>query len=124
MAVNYAAALKTTRMQAVRDAIDAGVSFGKLKIYTAAYALLLVSINLADPASSVTGAVLTFLGLPKSGTGVGAGNAAIARITDSTDAMVAEGLTVGLAATDIIVDNVNIAVGQVVNFNSGIITHG
>jgi hypothetical protein len=124
MAINYAAALKTTRMQAVRDAIDAGPAAGKINIYTAAYAVLLVSITLADPASSVVAAVLTLLGMPKSGTGVGAGNAAIAKILDSTDAVVADGLTVGTSGADIIIDNVNIAIGQTVNITAGTITHG
>ena len=111
-------------MNLVKDAIDAGPAAGKVNIYTAAYALLLVSITLADPASSVTGAVLTLLGMPKSGTGVGAGNAAIARILDSTDTMVAEDLTVGTVGTNIIIDNVNIAVSQTVNLTAGTITHG
>jgi hypothetical protein len=62
--------------------------------------------------------------MPKSGTGAGAGNAAIARILDSTDTVVAEGLTVGTVGTDIIIDNVSIAVGQTVNITAGTITHG
>ena len=69
-------------------------------------------------------AITTLDGMPKSGTGAGAGNAAIARILDSADTVVAEGLTVGTTGTDIIIDNVNIAVGQNVNITAGIITHG
>lgn len=124
MPVNYVTAVKNTRMTAVLNAIDAGSGAGKINIYTAGYAALLVSIALADPSGTVNAGALTLAGMPKSGTGGGAGNAAIARILDSADTVVAEGLTVGTVGTDIIIDNVNIAVGQNVNITAGIITHG
>ena len=124
MPVNYVTSVKNTRMTAVLNALDAGAGAGKINIYTAGYAALLVSIALADPSGTVNAGALTFAGMPKSGTGVGAGNAAIARILDSADTVVAEGLTVGTTGTDIIIDNVNIAVGQNVNITAGIITHG
>ena len=124
MAVNYSTAVKNTRMTAVRDAIDGGPAAGKLNIYTAAYALLLVSIALADPSGAVANGVLTLSGMPKSGTAVGAGDAAIAKILDSTDTVIADSLTVGLSGTNIIIDNVNIAVSQTVNLTAGTITHG
>jgi len=124
MAVNYSVALKNTRMTAVRDAIDAGAGAGKINIYNAAYSNLLVSIELADPSGTIGAGALTLSGMPRSGIGVFAGNAAVARILDSTDAIVADGLTVGTAGTDIVIDNVNIAVGQNVNITAGTITHG
>jgi len=124
MPVNYEATVKNARLMVVRDAIDAGAAEGKLKIYSAAYAALLVTITLADPSAGIADGVLTLSGMPKSGIASAAGIAAIARITDSDDTMVAEGLTVGLVATDIIIDNTNIALGQTVTLNSGTITHG
>ena len=124
MAINYSTTLKSTRMTAVRDAIDAGSGAGKINIYTAAYAALLVSINLADPSGTIANGVLTLSGMPKSGAATGAGNAAIARIVDSADTVIADGLTVGTSGTDIVIDNVNIAVGQNVNITAGSITHG
>ena len=124
MPVNYVTAVKNTRMTAVLNAIDAGAGAGKINIYTAGYAALLVSIALADPSGTVNAGALTLAGMPKSGTGAAAGNAAIARILDSDDTVVAEGLTVGTSGTDIVIDNVNIAVGQNVNITAGIITHG
>ena len=111
-------------MTAVRDAIDGGSGAGKINIYNAGYANLLVSIALADPSGTIANGVLTLSGMPKSGVAVFAGNAAIARILDSADTVVADGLTVGTAATDIIIDNVNIAVSQNVNITAGSITHG
>jgi len=123
MAVNYVTAVKTTRMNAVLAAIDAGVGAGYVNIYTAGYALLLVTVNFADPCGVVAGVVLTFT-MPRTGLGLGAGNAAIARIYDSAVTLVADGITVGTVGTDIIIDNVSIAVGQTVNITAGAITHG
>lgn len=123
MAVTYAAGVKTARMNAVKDAIDAGAAAGKLEIGTAGMAAVLVTITLADPASTVAGSVLTLAGTPKSGTATGAGTAAAARIRDSNNADVATGLTVGTSGADINLDAVVIAVGQTVTVNSGTLTH-
>ena len=124
MAVTYAAGLKTTRMQAVRDAIDAGAGAGKLEIGTAAMAAILVTITLADPASTVSGDQLTLAGTPKSGTASGTGTAAAARIRTSADADVVTGLTVSTSGADINLDSVSITSGQTVTITSGTITHG
>lgn len=124
MSVTYAAGVKTTRMQAVRDAIDAGAN-GKLEIGTAGMALVLATITLADPASSVAGSILTLLGVPLSDVAADAtGTAAAARIRTSADADVVTGLTVGLSGTDIILDSVDITAGQTVTITAGTITHG
>jgi hypothetical protein len=123
MSVIYAAGVKTTRMQAVRDAIDAGAA-GKLEIGTAAMATVLATFTLADPASSVAGSVLTLLGVPLTDASADAtGTAAAARIRTSADADVVTGLTVGTAGTDIILDSVSITAGQSVTVTSGTITH-
>ena len=124
MSVNYSTTVKNSRMTVVRDAIDGGGGAGKINIYTAAYAALLVSIPLAATSGTVAAGALTLSGMPKSGTGAGAGNAAIARIMNFADTVVADGLTVGTVGTDILIDNVNIAVGQTVNITAGTITHG
>jgi hypothetical protein len=125
MAVTYAAGLKTTRMQAVRDAIDAGAGAGKLEIGTTSMASVLATITLDDPASSVSGAVLTLAGVPVSDTSADAtGTAAEARIRDSDDNDVVTGLTVGTSGTDIVLDSVSITAGQQVTINSGTLTHG
>ena len=123
MSVIYPTALKTTRMQAVRDAIDAGAA-GKLEIGTAAMGAVLATLTLADPASSVSGAVLTLLGVPLSVAASGSGTAAAARIRTSADADVVTGLTVGTSGTDIIIDSVSITSGQTVRITAGTITHG
>jgi hypothetical protein len=126
MAGTYNNTVKTTRMTAVKDAIDAGAGAGKLKIYSAAYATLLATFICSDPCGSVAGdpATLTFSGMPKSTTGAADGTAAIARFTDSVDTMVREGMTVGTSGTDITIDNTSITTGQTVNWTSGTVQHG
>lgn len=111
-------------MQAVRDAIDAGAGAGKIEIGTAAMGAVLATIVCADPASSVSGAVLTLLGVPLSVTATGTGTAAAARIRDSNNADVVTSLTVGTSGTDIVLDSTNITSGQTVRITAGTITHG
>jgi hypothetical protein len=126
MSVTYPNALKVTRMGDVVTAIDAGGSAGYLEIGTAAMAASLVKIPLNySPNGTVAGAgVLTFSGTPKSATATGTGTAAAARIRTSADVDVVTGLTVGLSASDIILDSVNITSGQTVSVTSATLTHG
>lgn len=123
MAVNYATALKTTRMQAVRDAIDAGPSFGTIEICSAAYAAVLIIFTLSDPASAVTTDTLTLAGLPKNANASNSGTAAIARIKDSTGTVVAQGLTVGTSGTDIIISSTTVTSGLPYSLTAGTIVH-
>jgi hypothetical protein len=60
MAVTYSIATKTARLQAVVNQIDAGSGPGTLEIGTAAMALVLATITLADPCGTVSGDTLTF----------------------------------------------------------------
>ena len=127
MAVVYAAALKTTRMNAVETALDAGAGAAQLVIGTSALSGgtgVLATITLADPAGTVSGAVLTLSGMPKSAVASATGTAAKAELRDSTGAVVVSGLTVGVSASDIIINSVAISSGQTVQINSGTITHG
>lgn len=123
MAANYRASLKTARMNAVLADIDSGAGAGYIEICTAAYALVLATIALSDPCGSVTGDVLT-LTMPKSDTSADAtGTAAIARIKESAGTVIVQGLTVGTAATDIILTSLLITAGDTVTLNSATITH-
>lgn len=127
MAVTYSTAVKTARMTAVRDQIDAGGAAGKLEICTAGYASVLATITLGYSGAStgtVLGAVLTLAGFPRSDTAADAtGTAAIARIRTSANVDVITGLTVGLSGSDINLDSVSITAGQQVTINSAAITH-
>lgn len=123
MSVIYAAALRTTRMNAVKDAIDAGAAAGTLEIGTAAMAAVLATITLTDPCGSVTGDVLT-LTMPHSDTSAdNTGTAAAAQIKDSNGNIIVSGLTVSTSGANINLDSVGITATQTVTINSGTLTH-
>lgn len=123
MAVNYTTAVKTARMAAVRAAVDAGPTAGKLEIGTAGMATVLATILLAKPCGTEANGVLTFT-MPQSDASADAtGVAAAARIRDANNVDVVTGLTVGTAGTDVVLDSVNISLTQTVTINSATITH-
>lgn len=128
MAVTYSATVKTARMTAVRDQMDAGGSNAVLQICSAGYASVLASITLGYSGAStgtVSGSVLTLAGFPRSDVSADAtGTAAVARIRTSAGADVITGLTVGTSGTDVVLDSVSITAGQVVTINSATFTHG
>lgn len=124
MAVVYTTAVKTARMTAVRDQIDAGAGAGVLQIGTTGMATVLAEFTLNDPSGTIASGVLTLSGFPKSDTSANAsGTAAAARIRDSNATDIVTGLTVGTSAADIILDSVSITTGQTVTLNSATITH-
>jgi hypothetical protein len=127
MAVNYSTTVKTNRMTAVRDSIDAGGAAGKLEIGTTGMASVLATITLGYSGAStgtVSGSVLTLAGFPRSDTSADAtGTAAEARIRTSANADVVTGLTVGTTGSDINLDSTSITLGQTVTINSATITH-
>lgn len=126
MAIIYAAATKTGRMNAVVTAI--GVS-GFIKFYTSNGGTLLATFALAATAGVVSGNVLTFSDANGATAGIlnttaaAAGTATYARVTTSADADVVTGLTVGTSGTDFIVDNNVLAVSQAITINGGTFTH-
>jgi hypothetical protein len=124
MATNYSTAVKNTRQAAVVTAIDAGAGAGKLEIGTAGMATVLATITLADPSGTVANGVLTGAGFPRSATATASGIAAAARVRDSNNVDIITGITVGMSAADIVMDNTNIASGQTVTINSLSLTHG
>jgi hypothetical protein len=125
MAVTYSTAVKTLRMQAVADAIDAGVGAGTLEIGTAGMAAVLAAFQLVEPCGTVSGAVLTLDFDPDiSDTSAdGTGTAAAAQIKDGSGVAVITGLTVGTSGTDIILDSTSITAGQTVTLTAGTLTH-
>lgn len=123
MAVNYAAGVKTTRMQAVRDAFDSGSGAATLEICTAAYASTLITFTLSDPASTVAGDILTLSGMPKTATAAAGGTAAVARVKSSDGTVQCSGLTVGTNGTDIVISNTTITNAASYSLTAGTITH-
>ena len=127
MSVTYTTAVKTARMTAVRDAMDGGGAAAKLEICTTAYASVLATITLGYSGAStgtISGAVLTLAGFPRSDTSADAtGTAAVARIRTSGNTDIITGLTVGTSGTDVVLDSTSITAGQTVTISSATITH-
>lgn len=123
MAVNYNTATKTARLNAVATAIDAGPAAGTLEIGSAGFAAVLAVITLNDPCGTAAADVLTFAGFPKIGNVTTTGTAAAARVKDSTGTVVVSGLTVGTAASDIVLTSVALTASQTVTLNAATITH-
>lgn len=124
MAVTYTSAVKIARMNAVTTA--AGTT-AVLEIGTTAMGTVLATIALGNPiAATAAGAgVLTLSGFPRSDTNADFdGTAAAARIRTSTGGTdIITGLTVGLSASDVILDSLSITAGQTVTINSAVFTH-
>jgi len=125
MAVTYTTAVKNARMDAVAAQIDAGAAAGKLEIGTSAMGSILATFTLNDPcAAAAASGILTLSGFPKTVAAGNTGTAAAARIRDSNNNDIITGLTVGVSASDIILDNTSINSGQNVTINaSPTITH-
>jgi hypothetical protein len=122
MAITLAATLRNNRADQITAFAGANA---KLRVYTAAYgALLYESLCSATLAPAAAAGVLTANAIG-SATATGAGTAAIARLYKNDGVtMVMEGLTVGTAATNVIITNTTIAVSDVVTTSSMTITEG
>ena len=125
MAVNYSAALKTTRMAAVITAIDAHANPATLEICTAAFAQVLVVITLGDPSFTELAGVITMAGLPRSGVAGASGTAAVARIKEGGGVTtIVNNLSVGTSGSDINLNSTSITNGQTVTLTvPSTITH-
>ena len=124
MAVTYATSLKTTRMTAVRDAIDAGSGAGTIEIGTSGMATVLAVLTLSDPCGSVSGDTLTFSAITSDSSADATGTAAEARIKDSSGNVIVSGLTVGTSGANINLNTTSITAGGTVSLSSGSLTHG
>lgn len=123
MSIIYSTATQNARLQAVVTQIDAGASFGVLKIFDSGN-VLLCTIPLSKPSGTPAGGVLTFV-VPDSATVAAGGTMAAADIEDSNGNVIASGLTVGTtAAFDIIAVTTTISAGNVLNLIQATITAG
>ena len=123
MSVIYSLTTKNARMQLVADLIASG----RLVIGTSSLSGttgVLVNGVLSATAASISGGILTLLGVPIATTATGAGVAALAELRNSAGAAIVTGLTVNTAGADIIIGNTNVTIGETVSINSGTITHG
>jgi hypothetical protein len=125
MPATYSADIKTTRMTAVKDAIDAAGPGAYIEICSAAYAAVLATLPLAYPCGSVVGSVLTFNTTPplEDALADNTGVAAVARVKNAAGVVKTQGLSVGTSLTDIVMGSVNITAGLKVQISSLSITH-
>lgn len=118
MAIVYSVAVINARLTAVLNAIDAAPGPGRLQVLSSA-AVVLSNIPLSTPSGTVAAGVLTF-NVPQTDFGAPAsGNASTGQFVDSTGTVVASGMTVGLAGTDLIISQIHITAGDIVTFVSG-----
>ena len=116
----YAAAIKTARMTATRDAVAGGT----LEVRDDADAVL-VEYDLTLVGGSVTGDTWALAFDDTTVAATAAGDADNIVIKNDADAVLISGLTVGVSGSgaNAIIDNVDIAVGQQVTITSATIQH-
>lgn len=129
--ITLASAIKTARLQAVLNAIDAGSGAAELRLYTAPQPsggaalttqTLLIALPLADPAGSISGAVLTLTPMLDT-LCVASGDLAWARLVDSAGVWVADfDLTISGGGGAITVDRVDVYTGGTIRTLSASLT--
>jgi hypothetical protein len=138
MTVVYSPTLKTDRMQLTLDRINSKTpvastgpgSTAKLVIGDGTLAGpgatgVLATLIVPNPGFSLSGSVLTLLGVPLSIAASASGTASKAEIRNFADAVIVSGLTVGTGATDVILTSTSITSGQTVTITTpSTITHG
>lgn len=122
MPIVYNQIVKDARLQVVADAIDGGGSNGAMVLWTAGMANAIVSIPLAHPCGSVANGALTLTPVEVLAFS-GAANSVpvLAEIVDSTGAVVANGLVVGI---DVVLNFPYLVPGQNITVTSAVITAG
>ena len=135
MTVIYSNTVKDNRLNVANDAINSKTynagsgagSAGQLVIGTSALSGatgVLATIALPNPAFTEASQVLTLAGVPLSVAASASGTAAKAELRNNAATTIVSGLTVGTAATDIILGTTTITSGGTVTITSGTITHG
>lgn len=133
MAFGFATTLRNSRLNAIRDAIDAGAGAGKLRIYSGTRPAtgaaitsqtLLAELTFSDPcAPAASGGVLTFSAITADTAADATGTATWARIVDSTGTFVAD-CNVGTSGSDINLNSTAIQVNAEVSVTSATLTDG
>lgn len=131
MAVRLAVATANSMATSIKTAIDAGPSFGTLKIYTGAQpatgdtvesGTLLATFTLAKPSfGAASSGIITLAGTPLTVSASNTGTAGWFRMYDSTGAKVMDG-SVGTSGAQINLNTTSITSGVNVTITSGTIT--
>lgn len=122
MAITLSTTLRSARATAI--VTEAGAS-AQIKLYTSAYATLLGTLTCSATLGTVSNGVLTFNAITQDSSADASGTFALARLykSDGTT-MVIEGLTVGTAGTDIIMNAAASTAGAAISMSSATITEG
>jgi hypothetical protein len=131
MALGLATALRNSRLDAIKTAIDAGSGAGKLRIYDGSRPAtggsatnLLAELVLSDPCSSgASSGTLTLSAISDDASANATGTATWGRIVDSDNNFVLD-CSVGTSGTDIILNTASIVSGATVSMTSAVFTEG
>lgn len=131
LTLGYATTLRNTRLQAVRDAIDAGAGAGLLRVYDGSRPATcgsattkLAELTFTDPSAGAAAAgVITFSAIASDVSADAVGTATWFRSVDSTGTCCVDG-SVGTAASDLNLNSTSISTGQQVAVTSMVITGG
>ena len=123
MTIIYNTATINGRLNVVISNIDAGPSFGQMRLLSSAGTSIAL-IPLQKPSGTVSGGVLTFSGTPLAASIIlNSGQITAADIEDSTSTVVASGLTVGPSTSfDIVMSNPIVSSGQALSLTFASIT--
>lgn len=135
MTIKISTTARNAACDAIVDLLDAGASFGKIRIYdgtqpagpgtAVSTQVLLAEFTLEDPAfgSAATGVATLDASPVLSTTGLAASTATWFRALDSNSVAYIDG-SAGTSGTDIILNTATISVGVTVEISAGTITMG
>ncbi len=131
MTVGLITAGRNSRLNVIRDLIDAGAGAGLFRVYDStrpatggAATTLLAELTLTDPsAPNAAAGVLTFSAITADASANASGTATWGRLVDSTGAFVGD-FSVGTSGADFNLNTVTITAGVQVSCTSATLTEG
>lgn len=112
---NVSTVLRNTLADAAADSVDGGSGAGKMKIFTAAFALLLATLTFSDPAyGNASGGVAQENPISDDPSAAASGTAAVLRIETSAATQLWDG-TVATSGADLNFNSVAFIVGDVIS---------
>lgn len=134
MALKFPTALRTSRVNLIKDRVDGGAGAALIRIYSgtqpadANTALsgntLLAELPCSDPCGTESNGVLTFSAITTDSSANATGTATFFRVVQSDGTTVAFDGTVGTSGTDLVVATTSIVATQPVQITSWVITEG
>lgn len=131
MTVGLLSTLRSSRVNLIRDAIDAGAGAGLFRVYDGSRpatggtaTTLLAELTFTDPsAPNASSGVLTFSAITADASANATGTATWGRLVDSTGAFVGD-FSVGTSGADFNLNTTSITAGVQVSCTSAVLTEG